>query len=229
MREDIRKLTAVYEDSLKRVGVTPQGVLWPNAPDLAKRFAVLLEPLNLGPEPRERPWRLLDLGCGPGFLLDYLAENDLMGQVAYTGVDVMESTIELARSRWPDQRFELRDIRDAPFARDSFDFAMLAGVITARFACSYAEMVQFAGATLETIWPSVQFGLSFNVMSKHVDWERDDLFHWPLDDIVAFCKARLSRHVSLRLDYGLWEASVIVRKAPVQPDVRVPPVWLGER
>jgi hypothetical protein len=62
-------------------------------------------------------------------------------------------------------------------------------------------------------------------MSKHVDWERDDLFHWPLDEIMAFCKANLSRHVSLRLDYGLWEASAFVRNAPIPRNSRMPGRW----
>jgi len=65
-------------------------------------------------------------------------------------------------------------------------------------------------------------------MSKHVDWEREYLFHWPLDDIQAFCKANLSRHVSLRLDYGPWETSVLVRKAPVKRHSKMPPQWCGE-
>jgi hypothetical protein len=39
-------------------------------------------------------------------------------------------------------------------------------------------------------------------MSKHVDWERDDLFLY----ILAFCKRDLSRHVSLRL---LWSVGSV--------------------
>ena len=71
--------------------------------------------------------------------------------------------------------------------------------------------------TLAAVWPSVTEGLSFNTMSKHVDWERDDLFHWPLDDVMAFAKANLSRHVAFNLDYGLWEVAVHVHRSPVQP------------
>jgi hypothetical protein len=62
-------------------------------------------------------------------------------------------------------------------------------------------------------------------MSKHVDWERDDLFHWPLDDIMAFCKRDLSRHVAFRLDYGLWEGATFVRRAPLVAASKTPRRW----
>jgi len=58
-----------YEECMAQHGATPRGVDWPNGDDLAARFGVMLEVLA---ETGERP-RLLDLGCGPGLLLDYLA------------------------------------------------------------------------------------------------------------------------------------------------------------
>ena len=29
-------------------------------------------------------------------------------------------------------------------------------------------------------------GIAFNVMTKHVDWERDDLFHLPFDQLAEW-------------------------------------------
>ena len=190
------------------------------------RFDVLLKAAGLSAASAEKPLKLLDLGCGPGFLLDYLSVNGVLDRVDYTGVDVAEAMIGSARARWPHDRFELRDVRDQPFADDSFDFCIACGVFTARLGASYPSMVNFTKETLTAVWNSVSTGLAFNVMSKHVDWERDDLFHWPLDDVMAFCKSALSRHVMLRLDYGLWEASVVVLREPVQSTFVVPEAWL---
>ena len=227
MRDDIQTLIGHYSETIKERGVVPEGILWPNAPDLAIRFEVLLGGARLDKSTATRPVRLLDLGCGPAFLLDYLAANQADAHVDYTGVDVAEVMIGHARARWPDHRFELRDVRELPFPDEAFDFCIACGVFTARFGNSYRTMVDFAQSTLSAIWKSVQGGLAFNVMSKHVDWERDDLFHWPLDDIMEFCKASLSRHVILRLDYGLWEASVTVLREPVRLTSLVPQPWLG--
>lgn len=225
MREDVKRLTADYESALKRKGIVPEGVFWPNAVDLGTRFEVQLAEAGILSATPSNPLRLLDFGCGPGFLLDYLNENGLLDRVQYTGVDVVESTIAVARSRWPEQRFDCRDVRDEPYPAESFDACVICGVFTGRPGNDYDEMVSFVRSTLASLWSSVTLRLVFNVMSKHVDWERDDLFHWPLDEAMSVCKAEMSRHVRMRLDYGLWEATLTVARFPMQPSGRVPASW----
>ena len=55
-------------------------------------------------------------------------------------------------------------------------------------------------------------GIAFNVMSKDVDWERDDLFHLPLSDLSAFLTKEISRDFVIRNDYGLYEYTTYVYK-----------------
>jgi SAM-dependent methyltransferase len=226
MRNDVHEITKHYAAALAERGVSPVGVLWPNAHDLATRFEVLLGAIDFSQYRPSRRAKLLDVGCGPGFLLDYLAKNKLLTRIDYTGVDVTEVTMGHARARWPDHRFELRDVRDQPFGGEIFDYCIACGVFTARCGNTFDQMRDLVQDTLKALWPSVRLGVGFNVMSKHVDWERDDLFHWPLDDMMAFCKANLSRHVCFRLDYGLWEASALVLKSPIQPRTQAPESWL---
>lgn len=52
--------------------------------------------------------------------------------------------------------------------------------------------------------------MAFNVMSKNVDWEREDLFHMPLDELSAFLTSSISRNFIIRNDYGLYEYTVYV-------------------
>ena len=118
-----------------------------------------------------------------------------------------------------------RDVRDDPYRNDAFDFCIVCGLFTVKNGNSYEDTRALAQGALEAVWPSVKIGLAFNSMSKHVDWERDDLFHWPLDDIMAFCKRTLSRHVSFKLDYGLWEVATIVRKEPLPCLSKTPVRW----
>jgi hypothetical protein len=147
--------------------------------------------------------------------------------VDYLGVDVFDAPLALARTRWPQHRFELRDVRDSPLPPQSFDWALICGVFTGRFTLGREQMEQMAHETLEMAWSAARIGVTFNAMSTHVDWERDDLFHWPLDAIMSFCKDRLSRHVAVRLDYGLWEVAICARRTPVARASRVPPSWFG--
>lgn len=225
MRDDILRLKVAYGDALAANGDTPAGVLWPNLSDLALRFEVLMAPVRNRLHAGEEKVDILDLGCGPGLLLDYLAANGWLDRVDYTGVDVFEPAIEHARRRWPGHRFEHRDLRQAPFAERAFDYGIMCGCFTFRATLGHWAMRAMVQQTLRAVWPSLTLGLGFNVMSHHVDWERSDLFHWPLDEVVSFCKADLSRHVSMRLDYGLWETAVFVSKAPAERQSRVPERW----
>jgi SAM-dependent methyltransferase len=224
MRSDLEKTTHEFAAMLAHNGATPAAVGYPNATDLAARYELMLAPLE-SMKSSTRPIRLLDLGCGPGLLIDYLVENGCYSRIDYLGVDVVPETIQAARARLPGSRFDLRDVRDQPFGENAFDYAIISGVFTYRSRLDYRSMETMVHETLCAVWPSVELGLTFNVMSKHVDWERDELFHWPLDDLMSFCKSNLSRHVSLRLDYGPWETVALVMKAPITVHSKIPQRW----
>lgn len=49
-----------------------------------------------------------------------------------------------------------------------------------------AELLQ---ASAEAVVSKARRGLAFNVMSKQVDWERDDSFHLPMDVFASFSQA----------------------------------------
>jgi SAM-dependent methyltransferase len=225
VREDLNPLRGAYAAGLAAHGPTARGLLWPNAADMAIRYETLLRSASQKQD-TTRPLRLLDLGCGTGLLLDYLTENNMLAKVEYTGIDIRAEVVDYCRGRWPECRFEVRDVRDRPYPADEFDHCLICGIFTGKYEMSYAAMEAMAHETLSAVWPSVVEGLSFNTMSKHVDWERNDLFHWPLDDIMAFAKTNLSRHVAFHLDYGLWEVAVSVRKAPLSLKSSRPAGWL---
>ncbi len=65
-------------------------------------------------------------------------------------------------------------------------------------------------AALHRLWPHARRGMAFNVMSKQVDRERDDLIHLSTDFLMAFLKTELSRHCLIRHDYGLYEYTAYV-------------------
>jgi hypothetical protein len=71
-------------------------------------------------------------------------------------------------------------------------------------------MLAYFRQLLQRVYPLAGRGLAFNVMSKHVDWERDDLFHLPFDQVAAFLRAEISRNYVFRADYGLYEYTTYV-------------------
>ncbi|MCS7010251.1 MAG: class I SAM-dependent methyltransferase [Anaerolineales bacterium] len=70
---------------------------------------------------------VLEVGCGSGygaFLLHRL------GPRSYLGIDLMPEQIELARQKYPDYRFEVRDATNLSHLADaSFDVVVIFGVL----------------------------------------------------------------------------------------------------
>lgn len=199
-----------YEARLQEHGATPEGADWPNGRDLATRFAVMLELVEAGgPQPE-----VLDLGCGPGLLLDYLAATGRADSLRYRGIDISPRMVELARARWPAHDFECRDILRQPLADQSVDVVLMNGVLTERLSVSVEAMQEMAHSLIAAAFKVARFGIVFNLMSAHVDWQRDDLFHVPFDELAAFLKWEVSRHFSFRADYGLYEYTCFVMREP---------------
>ncbi len=68
--------------------------------------------------------RVLDIGCGPGSLIDHLPD------VAYVGCDTSEPYIEQARARYGDRAvFHLGPLEDQELEPASFDRIVMMGVL----------------------------------------------------------------------------------------------------
>jgi SAM-dependent methyltransferase len=144
MRKDVQKLQEMYPrrtgDDLVRLG-------WPPKPaDMAARFSTLLSSIDFNSYSKDRRLKLLDIGCGLGLLLDYLAANDLLDRVDYTGVDLVDEILATVRDRWPNHQFEKRDVRDAPFAEGAFDYCVICGIFTESRAGNAQSSVAFGEA-----------------------------------------------------------------------------------
>jgi SAM-dependent methyltransferase len=203
-------LVAHYENCFKAHGRTPKGVDWPNSTDLEKRFEIMLGVLP----PGKQILSLLDLGCGPGLLVDHLDRTGRLRDIAYHGIDLSEPMLASAREHWPGLDFQRRDVLLSPLPTASIDYAILNGVLTERRSIPLPEMKEYAIELLSHVFDAAREGIAFNVMSKVVDWERDDLFHWGLDEMASAVSKALSRHLLIRADYGLYEYTAYVYHHP---------------
>jgi SAM-dependent methyltransferase len=160
--------------------------------------------------PIGRPVRLLDFGCGASHLYEYIKREQLEW-IEYAGLDISERFIDLSRRKFPENDYWCVDILTAPQdALPRFDYAIMNGVFTERVDLAFEEMLQFFEQTVSRVFQTVDLGIAFNVMSKHVDWEREDLFHLPFDTLGGFLTASLTRNFVIRSDYGLYEYTAYV-------------------
>ncbi len=74
-----------------------------------------------------KPARVLEVGCGQGWLLRDIA--DVLPDVQLTGIDIRPDTIEFARSLVPDADLRVVDAGALPFADDEFDLVVCSEVL----------------------------------------------------------------------------------------------------
>lgn len=198
-----------YEKKLFKYGPTHKGMDWPNANDLDKRFNVMTGLFN---NFKLKKPSVLDLGCGVGLYIDYLKRNNLFDKILFTGIDISSKMIETAKKIHPDENFFVQDIIKKPLSVNSYDYILMNGVLTEKVSLSKIEMVEFAKNIIYSAFNSSSKGIAFNVMSSYVDWERDDLFHWNLNEVVSYLLNNCSRHIKINMDYGLYEYTFYVYK-----------------
>lgn len=210
---DYRELVTHYEACLERHGDTHLGVDWPNATDARTRYQVMLDVIRRGPGERVT---LLDFGCGAAHLYEFMLEGGYE-QIVYSGLDLSPRFVELSRRKFPDCRFYNLDVLEPRTDLPQFDYVVMNGVFTERQSLSIAEMFEFIGRVLRNVFVSARRGMAFNVMSIHVDWERDDLMHASLDRMAELVVQHLSRNFVIRQDYGLYEYTMYVyREMPFE-------------
>lgn len=208
--KNYHKIIKHYEACLKKYGDTPQGVDWPNAKDANIRYQVMLEVMNFNQSNKEQI-SLLDFGCGSSHLLDYINGMGI-NHIIYSGLDLSEEFIKLSKQKYPNISYYLGDILDIDYTLPSFDYIVMNGVFTERLSLDFEEMWEYFTTVIKKLAASCEQGMAFNLMSSHVDWERSDLFHVPLDRLAEFLIKEFSRKFIIRNDYGLYEYTVYLYK-----------------
>ena len=205
---DYRDIVQHYEQCLAQHGDSHLGVDWPKKEDADTRYRVMLDVARFDPAPPDNAVpSLLDFGCGAAHLWSYMLQQGFQ-HWKYAGLDLSEKFVALCREKFPEPRFYCGDVLQQDIAIETVDYLIMNGVFTEKRSLSFDEMLAYAQQLLTTVFPLAKRGIAFNVMSKQVDWERDDLFHLPIDTLAQFLTKTLSRHFIVRNDYGLYEYTV---------------------
>ena len=198
-----------YENCLDKHGDTHLGVDWPNLEHVNLRYNIMLDVLNF--RKSQGNISLLDFGCGTAHLLEYINKNQY-SDIKYSGLDISQKFVDVAQSKFPDINFYCTDILENESSIPTFDYIVMNGVFTERRELTFDEMWEYFTKLVTLVYEKSSEGIAFNVMSKNVDWEREDLFHVSHDLLSDFLCKNLSRNYIFRNDYGLFEYTVYVLK-----------------
>ena len=200
------KIAEHYDKCFQEYGDNHLGVDWPNEQDAKTRYQIMAEVMR-----ENVPVSLLDFGCGTSAFYQYLIDTNQSRNIEYSGLDINKSFCSASKEKFPDSNFYNKDILE-DLEIPSFDYIVCNGTFTEKLDLSQEEMMNFFTSAVTKLWGKCNRGISFNLMSKHVDWEREDLFHVSLDELGWFLKENLGRNFVIRHDYRLYEYTVYVYK-----------------
>ena len=207
------KIVSHYEECFHKYGDCHKGVDWPNEKDVLKRYRVMLDVIgyDTANEKAEKP-SVLDFGCGLAHLYQFILDNDYILQ--YSGLDISDEFIDVCKRKFPEEEFIKMDILkdDYKTLNGKYDYIVMNGVFTERVGIEFDLMKHYFEEMIRRTFEICRRGIAFNVMSKDVDWEREDLFHLPLNELSAFLTKNVTRKFVIRNDYGLYEYTTYVYK-----------------
>jgi len=203
---ELGEISRYYTGKLVAHGASAQGVDW-NSPESQRlRFEQLVRVCGT-----EADFQVNDIGCGYGAFCDYL--RSLGRKCDYLGVDISEAMIgkaEALHAGQPGCRFLAGQHADR-----QADYTVASGIFSVRLSAGDGEWHAHLLRTLDEMDAGSRRGFAFNCLTKYSDAEhmKDYLFYADPCELFDFCKKRFSRNVAVLHDYGLYEFTILVRKA----------------
>lgn len=188
-----------YDRTLRMFGDRPEALRWTSEGQLMHYEALLdiAESIN--------GKKILDFGCGSGDFCRFLEERGI--EVDYTGLDINERLIGLARENNPGAPFRVFDIgRDT--LNEDFDYIFLCGV----FNLNIQGIEEAVRTTLRKLFERCRIGLAFNALSSHNPKKDFELHYTSPEELLAFAIKDLSPLVSIRHDRIPYDFTMFVYK-----------------
>lgn len=148
---------------------------------------------------------ILDFGCGKGDFYGFLKERTI--HVKYTGCDINENLITLAREKYPETVFRVVDIQNDSLSED-FDYIFLCGVFNLEVPGIDKDMRDI----LKRLFSHCRRALALNALSAHVPQKDFELHYISPEELLAFAIDELSPFVSLRHDRLPYDFTMFVYK-----------------
>ena len=174
------------------------------------QYALMLDVIREAAE----PVHVLDFGCGLAQMLDYIQWRPDLSHLRYSGLELSEEYLASARRRHPQADLFYLDALVDEASLPEYDYVVMNGLFNYRGKIPHAEFHVYWQSLVALAFRHARKGIAFNTMSRYVDWEREDLFHLPFDDLARFVNANLSRHFVIRHDYPAYEFTTYIYRTP---------------
>lgn len=205
MGVDLSKVEALYTENIRKFGIDSRSVGWNSEESQALRFANLLKVVD---QP-DQPVSINEVGCGYGELLKFMRAHG-MHVDTFNGYDISQEMLDAA-AKYLEGEAGVNLINSAELSTKA-DYTITSGIFNVRFDVEMGSWEEYIESTLKAMFEQSNKGIAFNLLTKYVDWEADDLYYADPARYFDYCKRELSRFVTLIHDYPLYEWTIIVKK-----------------
>ncbi len=124
----------------------------------------------------------------------------------YTGYDLSPDLIKIATERFPEAKFEVRDIQNDGIP-EKFDYIVSSQTFNFRFGNeSNLDVVK---ACLKISYESCLKGICFDFLTSYVDYKEDHLFYYQPEELFSYAKS-LTKRVSISHESELYEFALFL-------------------
>lgn len=191
-------IISFFNSNLSLHGDRPEAVRWTSIGQIL-HYQCLLDIGDLNGK------KILDFGCGKGDLYEFLKRKGI--KVNYTGYDINEKLITVAKKKFPECRFEVFDI-DRESVKEDFDHIFICGV----FNLKVEGLEKIIEDILMKLFRHCRIALAFNGLSAHNPKKDFELYYSYPEDLLQFAVKNLSPHVSIRHDRMNYDFVMFVYK-----------------
>ncbi len=181
------QLLLFYNRHYKKFGERPEALRWTPEGQL-KRYYTFLE---IAPDLNNQ--KILDYGCGMGDFYKFLKRRGI--SVNYSGVDINENFINVAKKKYPECAFRVMNV-DEDSLEGYYDYIFICGVFNLRVPGVQDDLRN----ALITLFKHCNKALALNALSSHTPTKDVELNYTPPEETMKFAIENLSPSVVLRHD-----------------------------
>ncbi len=205
---DLDNIRNYFQGCFEKNGESATGVDWNSPYAQETRFDQLLRVIN-----PEKPFSILDFGCGYGHLAEYLRKKGL-NFTHYYGYDIVPEELEAGEKKYAgDTSVSFHSSLDEiPTA----DYLTASGVFNICLNNDHATWTKHILDSLNVFNQKASRGFASNFLTSYSDAdrmaERPDLYFADPCMLFDYCRRHFSRNVALLHDYKIWDFTILVRK-----------------